>query len=75
MTSSCRQRFHISLRVRAASLAVLSFCAFGPGSGAGHPGQGLGEFNYNFLQDLGGWAKAQKAHFADGGLFDKFYQP
>ena len=22
---------------------------------------------------FGGWAKAQKAHFADGGLFDKIY--
>ena len=24
---------------------------------------------------FGGWAKAQKTHFADGGLFDKIYQP
>ena len=24
---------------------------------------------------FGGWAKAQKLHFADGGLFDKIYQP
>jgi sulfate/thiosulfate-binding protein len=23
----------------------------------------------------GGWAKAQKAHFADGGFFDQIYQP
>jgi sulfate/thiosulfate-binding protein len=23
----------------------------------------------------GGWAKAQKAHFADGGIFDQIYQP
>ncbi len=23
----------------------------------------------------GGWAKAQKAHFADGGVFDQIYQP
>jgi sulfate/thiosulfate-binding protein len=23
----------------------------------------------------GGWAKAQKAHFADGGVFDQVYQP
>ena len=23
----------------------------------------------------GGWAKAQKAHFSDGGLFDQIYQP
>ena len=24
---------------------------------------------------FGGWQKAQKAHFADGGLFDRIYQP
>jgi sulfate transport system substrate-binding protein len=24
---------------------------------------------------FGGWAKAQKAHFADGGIFDQVYQP
>ncbi|MGE5649627.1 MAG: sulfate ABC transporter substrate-binding protein [Bacillota bacterium] len=24
---------------------------------------------------FGGWAKAQKAHFADGGTFDQIYQP
>jgi sulfate transport system substrate-binding protein len=24
---------------------------------------------------FGGWLKAQKAHFADGGLFDQIYQP
>ncbi len=24
---------------------------------------------------FGGWARAQKAHFADGGLFDQIYQP
>jgi sulfate transport system substrate-binding protein len=23
----------------------------------------------------GGWARAQKTHFADGGLFDQVYQP
>lgn len=26
-------------------------------------------------QDFGGWAKAQKTHFSDGGTFDKIYQP
>lgn len=26
-------------------------------------------------QEFGGWAKAQKTHFADGGTFDKIYQP
>jgi sulfate transport system substrate-binding protein len=25
--------------------------------------------------DFGGWAKAQAAHFADGGVFDQIYQP
>jgi sulfate transport system substrate-binding protein len=25
--------------------------------------------------DFGGWAKAQKTHFDDGGTFDKIYQP
>jgi sulfate transport system substrate-binding protein len=25
--------------------------------------------------EFGGWAKAQAAHFADGGTFDKIYQP
>jgi len=25
--------------------------------------------------DFGGWAAAQKAHFADGGMFDQIYQP
>jgi len=23
----------------------------------------------------GGWQKAQKRHFADGGIFDQIYQP
>ncbi len=27
------------------------------------------------IESLGGWQKAQAAHFADGGLFDQFYQP
>ncbi len=28
------------------------------------------------IQDVfGGWAKAQKDHFADGGIFDQIYQP
>jgi sulfate transport system substrate-binding protein len=26
-------------------------------------------------QEFGGWAKAQAAHFADGGIFDQIYQP
>ncbi|MBS1230634.1 MAG: transporter permease, partial [Proteobacteria bacterium] len=24
---------------------------------------------------FGGWDKAQKAHFADGGSFDQIYEP
>jgi sulfate transport system substrate-binding protein len=24
---------------------------------------------------FGGWKKAQKTHFADGGVFDEIYQP
>jgi sulfate transport system substrate-binding protein len=24
---------------------------------------------------FGGWSKAQKTHFADGGIFDQIYQP
>jgi sulfate/thiosulfate transport system substrate-binding protein len=27
------------------------------------------------IADFGGWAKAQKAHFADGGVFDQIYAP
>jgi sulfate transport system substrate-binding protein len=27
------------------------------------------------IEDFGGWAKAQKAHFADGGIFDQIYAP
>ena len=27
------------------------------------------------IQSLGGWQKAQKTHFADGGVFDQIYQP
>jgi sulfate transport system substrate-binding protein len=25
------------------------------------------------IKDFGGWAKAQKQHFGDGGIFDKIY--
>jgi sulfate transport system substrate-binding protein len=25
------------------------------------------------IADLGGWAKMQKTHFADGGVFDQIY--
>jgi sulfate/thiosulfate-binding protein len=27
------------------------------------------------IADFGGWAKAQKTHFADGGVFDQIYAP
>ncbi len=28
------------------------------------------------IQELfGGWEKAQKTHFVDGGVFDQIYQP
>ena len=27
------------------------------------------------LLALGGWTKAQQTHFADGGVFDKIYEP
>ncbi len=27
------------------------------------------------IADFGGWAKAQKEHFADGGIFDQIYAP
>lgn len=27
------------------------------------------------IKDFGGWAKAQKDHFADGGVFDQIYTP
>lgn len=27
------------------------------------------------IAELGGWTQAQKAHFADGGVFDQVYQP
>jgi sulfate transport system substrate-binding protein len=26
-------------------------------------------------KEFGGWQKAQKTHFADGGVFDRIYQP
>jgi sulfate transport system substrate-binding protein len=30
---------------------------------------------FTIAEIAGGWTKAQKAHFADGGLFDQIYQP
>jgi sulfate/thiosulfate transport system substrate-binding protein len=33
------------------------------------------KLNLVTIADFGGWAKAQKTHFADGGLFDRIYAP
>jgi sulfate/thiosulfate transport system substrate-binding protein len=30
---------------------------------------------FTVKQDFGGWEKAQKVHFADGGIFDRIYEP
>jgi sulfate transport system substrate-binding protein len=30
---------------------------------------------FNIDETFGGWTKAQKDHFADGGIFDQIYQP
>ncbi|MET3117075.1 sulfate/thiosulfate-binding protein [Undibacterium sp. GrIS 1.8] len=30
---------------------------------------------FNIDDTFGGWTKAQKTHFADGGIFDQIYQP
>ena len=33
------------------------------------------KLNLVTIKDFGGWAKAQKDHFADGGIFDQIYAP
>lgn len=33
------------------------------------------KLNLVTIEDFGGWAKAQKEHFADGGVFDQIYTP
>lgn len=33
------------------------------------------KINLVTIKDFGGWAAAQKAHFADGGVFDQIYAP
>ena len=33
------------------------------------------KLNLVTIQDFGGWATAQKVHFADGGVFDQIYAP
>ena len=33
------------------------------------------KMNLVTIADFGGWAKAQKTHFGDGGTFDKLYAP
>jgi len=30
---------------------------------------------FNIDNTFGGWTKAQKEHFSDGGVFDQIYQP
>jgi len=33
------------------------------------------KLNLVTIQDFGGWANAQKVHFADKGVFDQIYAP
>lgn len=33
------------------------------------------QLNLATIEDFGGWAQAQKVHFADGGVFDRIYRP
>ena len=33
------------------------------------------KLNLVTIEDFGGWATAQKVHFADGGVFDQIYAP
>lgn len=33
------------------------------------------QLNLVTIKDFGGWAQAQKVHFADGGVFDQIYAP
>jgi sulfate transport system substrate-binding protein len=40
-----------------------------------HAGQFPNVKMFTIDEVFGGWAKAQKAHFADGGSFDQIYQP
>ena len=35
----------------------------------------FGELELMRIEDFGGWAQAQKVHFADGALFDQIYRP
>lgn len=38
-------------------------------------GKQFPKINLVTIQDFGGWAKAQKDHFIDGGVFDQIYAP
>jgi sulfate transport system substrate-binding protein len=39
-------------------------------------GRQFGKVNlFTIDKEFGGWQKAQKSHFADGGIFDQIYQP
>ena len=48
-----------------------------PGRRAGEVREGLPEGARSFTIDevFGGWTKAQKTHFDDGGIFDRIYEP
>lgn len=47
-----------------------------PESSAGvHSGEGVSPYaGLVTIQEFGGWAVAQKVHFADGGMFGQIYQ-
>ena len=42
---------------------------------AKHAGQFPKISLFTIDEAFGGWTKAQKTHFADGGVFDQLYQP
>jgi sulfate transport system substrate-binding protein len=45
-----------------------------PDVAARHKGQFPGVAMLTIDADFGGWAKAQKTHFADGGEFDRIFR-
>jgi sulfate transport system substrate-binding protein len=46
-----------------------------PQVAARHVGQFAKVNLFTIDQAFGGWARAQKTHFADGGMFDQIFQP
>ena len=44
-----------------------------PAAAAKYPGRFPELKLYSVPVELGGWEKAQKVHFADGGTFDQIY--